>query len=249
MDLTPALIDSPIDLMARCYVIAATARTGSNYLCSLLANNGVGRPREHFNAWLLRNAFARAIATGQSTESFAADARRDAPKPFGTKILSSFAEPMLLNSEGKHLDLSTLMNKLLPGAKYVFLSRRDKVDQAISRVRAEVTNEWYRRSDAEMSVRPKRRLKQITPDAIHGMLLTTRREELEWRRFFAASKIHPLKVIYEDLCADPKGELARVGRFILGRNFKVRTLDTPLLIQRDHQSEKLRAAYFAAVGA
>jgi trehalose 2-sulfotransferase len=234
--------------MAHRFIIVATARSGSNYLCSLLSNNGVGRPREDFNAWLLRSAFAQAIAHGKSTEKFAAEIELKAKKPFGTKILWSFVEPMLTNSGQHHLGLDSLLHDIYPKAKYVFLSRRNKVDQAISRVRAEVTNEWVRRNTE--SVRsPKKTAQRITADAIHSMVLTILREELEWRRFFAQSKIKPLKIIYEDLCEDPEVMVGKIGRFILGRTFKVKTLSTPLLVQRDLESEALRLLYLKAVGA
>jgi trehalose 2-sulfotransferase len=232
--------------MARCFIVAATARSGSNYLCSLLTNNRVGAPREHFNGWLLRSAFARAIASGQSTEKFAAEIRDQTKPPFATKILSSFIETMLANSE-RHLELHDLLAELYPKARYVFLSRRDKVEQAISRARAEATNEWFRRADQAVA-RRRKKVKPIKPDAIHTLLLTIQREELEWRRFFARSRVKPLEVVYEDLCTDPAATLARIGRFLVGPSFEVRTLATSLVVQRDAESNALRQAYLQSLG-
>jgi LPS sulfotransferase NodH len=126
---------------ARLYAIVNTPRAGSTHLGSLLTSASVGDPIEHLRPWavnllklrppqlfdfvrLIRNFIAEGAVGGY----------------FGTKIISHFLMdvlPLLQPAERSFLNL------LIERTDVIYLSRADKLDQAISTVRARATGVWH----------------------------------------------------------------------------------------------------------
>ena len=93
----------------------------------------------------------------------------------------------------------------------IHLSRPDKLDQAISRVRAEQTGLWHRNADGS-------ELERLAPPAeprYDSAAITRHVAELTemdaaWNAWFAREGIEPLRVAYDELSNDPRAALARV---------------------------------------
>lgn len=94
---------------------------------------------------------------------------------------------------------------------FIYLSRGDKLDQAISYIRAEQTGLWHRRADGtDLERQETRREDGYDPGAIRAQLDDFSSFDAAWRLWFEEQAITPLKVSYESLAGDPQAELAKV---------------------------------------
>ncbi|XYK81918.1 MAG: Stf0 family sulfotransferase [Labrenzia sp.] len=94
---------------------------------------------------------------------------------------------------------------------FVHLTRPDKLSQAVSYVKAQQSGLWHRAADGS-------ELERLSPpaDPIFDFeaLKDTRDQfiqfDQDWNDWFAEQAIEPLRLSYNDLCADPQTELKRV---------------------------------------
>ena len=207
------------------YVICATPRSGSTLLCDLLADTGVaGRPDSFFRRqsfWWWADRFNLSVAGWADACAFdeaylAAVRQRGAA---GTRV---FGMRLMWESVG---DLSKALGSLYPGLPddsarfrsafgapvYVYLSRQDKVAQAISRLKAEQTGLWH--VDADGTERERTKPGQIP--AYDAQALSEQVAELEahdaaWARWFVQQNIRPVRLTYEALSSEPRATLATV---------------------------------------
>ena len=119
----------------RNYIICATARSGSNWLCELLASTGVaGRPEEHL--WDPRGRLPDPLAKRWPCVLQAGTGSNGV---FGLKLLPYQAErlerelPEVARMAGT--PLSEVWRVTLGDPAYISLTRRDHLRQAISPVR------------------------------------------------------------------------------------------------------------------
>jgi LPS sulfotransferase NodH len=104
----------------------------------------------------------------------------------------------------------SLLNTAFPNVRYVFISRSDKVRQAVSLWRALQTWVWRKESGApEGEAMPERRA-VYSYDAIGHLLDQLRRHEDAWRGFFFRIGQQPLQLFYEEIAGDPEAAVRRV---------------------------------------
>ena len=104
----------------------------------------------------------------------------------------------------------SLLNAAFPELRYVFVSRSDKVRQAVSLWRALQTWVW-RQSDTQAAGEPEREQRVVYSfDAIDHLLDQLRRHEDAWRGFFFRIGQQPLPLYYEDVAGDLQGSVGRV---------------------------------------
>lgn len=126
---------------ARLYAIVNTPRAGSTHLGSLLTSASLGDPIEHLRPWavnLLRDRPPQLFDFVRMVRTFIAEGTVGGY--FGTKIISHFLAdvlPLLQPPERSFLDM------LIERTEVIYLSRADKLDQAISTVRARTTGVWH----------------------------------------------------------------------------------------------------------
>jgi LPS sulfotransferase NodH len=132
------------------YIIFSSQRTGSNYLCSRLSNlkDVYGIPMEYLHPAALET-FRKRLApglppSGKSEQSDLLDhiqlverARTTPDGCFGIKVQPK----QLLHITGS--TLSRIVNFLNRFDKLIFMTRRDKLDQAVSGAIAKQTNTWF----------------------------------------------------------------------------------------------------------
>jgi LPS sulfotransferase NodH len=205
------------------YIICATPRTGSTLLCRLLKASGVGDPDSFISRFIPEWAEAWGVppAETMSRKDFAA-AYLAAAIRAGKGGTGIFGLRLMRENVG---DLDGMIDLVHPGVApgrlrfehafgpllYVHLSRREKVAQAISLVKAEQSGLWHVAPDGS-------ELERLAPPAEpHYDFARLHREvtELEgfdagWNTWFEEQGISPYRVVYEDLSADPAGELARL---------------------------------------
>ncbi|MGI9350060.1 MAG: Stf0 family sulfotransferase [Rhizobiaceae bacterium] len=207
------------------YVICTSPRSGSTLLCRLLRNTEIaGFPESHFHdpsisEWLgyyglkpeefgerkdaLNAVFSAAYETGKGRTGI-----------FGMRLqrhsFSFFVEQLNV----LHPTLSTDRSRIeaaVGKTLFIHLTRKNKLEQAISYVKAQQSGLWHMAPDGtelERLSEPK----EPTYDyqAIVTQLARFVEMDKEWSAWFAAEQIEPLRVTYDDLSADPHATLARV---------------------------------------
>jgi LPS sulfotransferase NodH len=203
------------------YAICATPRSGSTLLCECLSLTGVaGVPDE----WLLRSN--EALAKG----SFPLETTFDDPG-YLPEIIARSRTPngvfgvKLMWPELDRLRSLTSGPQAVPNMRYIRMSRRDKIRQAISLCLAVRTNYWHKmRRDEHLPTQwPVEALaaELAVPDARSALLNDVRahlgliqQQEDAWDRFFTAERISPFAVEYEALVTGPVQMTRAILRFL-----------------------------------
>ena len=207
------------------YVICTSPRSGSTLLCGLLATTGVaGRPGSHLHepsldGWLDAYGLAdRAFQTRHDALRAVFDAARGrgtgGTSLFGLRMQQGsfpyFIEQLAVLRPGLPSDAARIEAEFGP-TLFVHLTRPDKLDQAISRVRAEQTGLWHRHADGtELERLSPPAEPHYDPGAIARHRDDLAAQDAAWTAWFEGEGIDPLSVRYDDLAADPRATLARV---------------------------------------
>jgi LPS sulfotransferase NodH len=183
----------------RAYLLCMTPRSGSSFLSDILGQTGsVGIAKEHFPtdpeaplpAWLAQ--------CGTLHDAFRI-LQEDAPSGyFGIK--GGLFQMFPLISEGVFAGPNCIF-------KHIYLTRRDRVGQAISLARAVKTNEWHS-SDAP-SPDP-----NLSFEDVLFYLRYLRSMEADWETVFSALQIRPLHLYYEDLVTDPSRAVEQIRQHL-----------------------------------
>ena len=215
------------------YLICTLPRSGSTLLAQgLWATRIAGRPDEFF--WgVLRGRFAErwSLPANATDDVFLGRARREGATPndvFGCKVhWGQFVELHTMlrrrengKSEGDDalswqqwpLPAADRIDRYLPGARYIHLTRRDKTAQAISLYRATTGGAWLkRRGDAETV-----QYRQTPLDVLAIERIERRLRENDWRwvSYFARYRINALTIAYEALSGDYAGTVRAVLSFL-----------------------------------
>lgn len=201
-------------------IICATPRSGTTLLCDLLAETGVtGRP----------NSFYRAQSVTHFANQFGVADGPDFERRYLTAIIAEgrgetdlfsmrVMWPSLPEISAK---LSTLFpNETTDASRmaaafgsplYLSVTRKDKVAQVISRIKAEQSGLWHRAANGRVREQGGTyRAPHYDRAAIHASIAETSAHEGEWRMWFAREDITPLELSYEDLSADSVGAIRRL---------------------------------------
>ncbi|MGE0724677.1 MAG: Stf0 family sulfotransferase [Alphaproteobacteria bacterium] len=208
LDYADAAFDlPPYSGRVRPWIIGATPRCGSTYLAELLRTTGVlGVPGEYLHTGDYTPRLSRRLGTDTpdgkvDIECYLREVVRRRTSPagrFGMKIHFRHLRPALRFA---------MVSALFRSADFVHVSRRDRMDQAISYALALDTGEWSRlvgsgQATTEAVAFDVERLLRIV-----GQLQA---EEDGWNLFYAANRIEPVRIRYEDLMADPVATVAPV---------------------------------------
>ena len=207
--------------LQKSYIVAASYRCGSTYLCTRLWNTGVlGAPAEYLNVGggrMLRHVMERRL---QATS----------PEDYFVKLLACrtssngvFGMKAHYHHFDRALDWCPRMLKLLAPVTYIYLSRRDVIAQAVSMAKAIQTNRWTSMDDdVETVPRYDKRL-------IGQCLEEIRQQKIGWLRWFELHNITPFVVTYEDLIANTTGAIASIVRLLDVDDDKGSELHPPLV--------------------
>lgn len=198
------------------YIIASTNRTGSYLLCEGLdCTNIAGRPTEalspEYRHELCRFLYGREADFSVSIKTVI----RHSMTPngvFGAKVHWDQVEEIALESGYEGAPYVFLLDEF-PGARYIHLSRRNTLAQAISLYIAQQTEEWWRLTGL------KNPYKRSDPPIFNAVEILRLERNLIWQRdaweaFFKVEGITPLRMEYEALAADYRGEVERVLDFL-----------------------------------
>jgi len=205
----------------RPYVVCATPRSGSNLLTASLSNFGfAGKPGEHF---LPESVFAFMTRDHMRVGSFPdyvdqlMQTRCTPNGLFGTKIMWSHLVEFVNPTLSKHSDFESLnmfqrLDKVFHQPRYIWVTRRDKVRQAVSLYRATNTGDWVRRvGDAPVSAQP---AVEFSFQSIENARLQVMTGDAGWKHLFAENHVTPLIIEYEDFMENYKPTMRQVLDFI-----------------------------------
>ncbi|MER9731659.1 Stf0 family sulfotransferase [Mesorhizobium sp. M0217] len=182
------------------YSICTSPRSGSNFLCQHLSGTGLlGHPLEYFN-WGGRRYFddpdyPKDIA-GQVWKILTMGATANGI--YGLKLFAHQHD--WISGEVNWVDA-------LPNLRFVLLTRRDLLGQAISWARALQTGQY--RSSQPMAQKP-----IFDAGLIQSQLNALARERARWEMFFARTGIEPLRFEYETMIEDPRHAVSQVAELM-----------------------------------
>lgn len=213
----------------RGYVLCTTPRSGSNFLCDLLAKTGVlGNPLEYFNA-----PGRRLVDTPDYP---------DQPKKQIDIVLTRGLTPngiFGLKVFPAHIDALKDFHwiEALPPLTFIYLRRTDVLGQAISAVIANQTRRWR-------STMPIIGGSSYNSAEISRMLSNIVQWDARWRLYFALQGMSPLELVYEDVWRDPGSAVSGIAKAV-GVSLAAGQvpLESSLTIQRDSTNETWRARY------
>jgi LPS sulfotransferase NodH len=233
--------------LKKTYIICATQRSGSTLLCHLLASTGkAGNPKEYllptykskvpfdeenYVQYVRGNLNAYASENGVS----------------GVKMMeNNFSELLerLRNSDefGAKSNME-IVHDVFPGVQFIFISRKNKVRQAISLSRAEQSDRWEKHSSLTSSTANKNKF-AITPFYIKSAINRAIEREEIWKKFFQENGIVPYTINYEELVKAKSSHIHKILEFLeISNAFKTVVTSPTLKKQADFYTEFLIIYY------
>jgi LPS sulfotransferase NodH len=201
--------------------LCATPRSGTTLLCDLLTDSGVaGNPDSYYRRQSIPNyckRFGIDFGEGETFEQLYVEAvRKHATRCgiFGFRVMWQTMP-----------ELAAVLSRLYPDRPdeparleaafgrplYVYLTRQDKIAQAISRLKAEQTGLWHRATDGSERERTFAAQPAVyDPARLTAFVAENEADESSWESWFARHDIAPLRLTYEALAADPQDTLAQI---------------------------------------
>lgn len=217
------------------YAICTTPRSGSNFLCQLLASTDcLGHPLEYFNAQARRTL---------DDAAYPDDAHEQILKIRSVGATGNGLYGLKLFPH-QHDAIREQVSWLeaLPNLCFVSLERLDTLGQAISWARAIQTGQY--RSTSASAGHP-----SFDRALIASRLADIVREQARWKVYFARTGIEPVRIVYEDMIAAPGAAVASVARlFDLEAQARPDVSRVNVARQRDELNEAWRARFIAEAG-
>lgn len=197
-------------------LVCCTPRSGGGLLCEALANTGVaGDPDDFFVPEMARSLAPRWGATDFSC--YLGRALEEGATPngvFAARLTWEGLQALLWALDRRTARppagaAGWTLNDAFPGLRFVWISRRDRVRQAISWVQAVQTGCWsWLKEDEALPVRRPR----FDATQIARRVRQIQDLERRWEGFFQAGGIAPVRVFYEDLARHYEGTARGVAR-------------------------------------
>ncbi|TJW69535.1 MAG: hypothetical protein E5V29_06875 [Mesorhizobium sp.] len=226
-----ATVEIPPDILSGIkagILVCTSPRSGSNHLAGLMASAELGRPLEWFGGRRLlelpdyprapRAQLLRAVTDGRSSSGI-----------YAIKLFASqFAQV------AKKLNLPAS----LPNPRYVRLTRRDRLGQAISWARARQTRRFR---STEINDTPPRYDGGAIVDSLERILM----ENLAWDGWFAKNGLPYLSLTYEQIQQDPRASLKQIARLADTELTWGTNIESGLEIQRDTINDEWRERFLS----
>lgn len=190
-----------------CYLICAVQRSGSTLLCEALRNTGLaGLPDEYFlctedYSWQ-DSPLAREHGVSTNADYLPLVLRRGTTPNgvFGAKVMWNYWEPAIAHLQAipayRGLDALEMLATLFPNLHYIWLVRRDRVQQAVSWAKAAKTGVWSRRQESPPALAQE---PDFDFELVDNLVRLIDEGERGWARFFQACGVEPHKVFFSDV--------------------------------------------------
>ncbi|MCO6185889.1 Stf0 family sulfotransferase [Rhizobium sp. L1K21] len=206
------------------YVICTSPRSGSTLLCKLLAATGIcGNPKSYFYDLSVAEWLDELELEDQGGSE-----RETLEYIFRTVIAKGTLDTGIFGLRQQRRSFDFFLEKsaiLYPDAKsdreifemafgrtrFIYLTRLDKVEQAVSITIAEKTGLWHKAPDGTEIEREEPTDKPgYDGETIRRHYETFLDYDRKWKNWFQAEKIEPISLTYEALSADPIATLRHV---------------------------------------
>lgn len=195
------------------YFVCVSHRSGSTLLCETLEQTGIaGMPGEYFMHWQGRShegwslddypAYVQRLVTELQTPNGVFSAK----VMTGDDGLGGVVRRVQAHEAYASLSDAEVMQHFFPNARYIYLTRRHKVAQAVSWWKAAQNDIYHLRDDEKASDA----VLEYKLDAINYLLREIIIEESAHQAFFDAVSVVPLTVVYEDFVQDMEGTLMQI---------------------------------------
>jgi LPS sulfotransferase NodH len=206
------------------YIICASPRSGSTLLCDFLTRSGAGAPESYFRPASIPGYAERwrvPIDGSQFGADYVSAVRRAGEAGtdrFGMRVMWTDAPAFLHRLAELHpsaQDEPDALRLAFGVRRFVRLSRRDMIAQAVSLVMASQSGLWHLNADGSERERAKPHEEpHYDRAAIAAELEVLRREDEGWTRWFSNHQLPPYHVEYESLSADPSATLSGVAEYL-----------------------------------
>lgn len=222
------------------YVVCATQRTGSTFLCEALENlNLIQDPDCFYEALYPKNKEGTLFHTTPPDQYLKVWLREvEQYGVAGCKVMShQLREHISIVSQ---INLRNALALFPTHTHFIWIQRRDKLRQAVSMRRASVTHVW-RKTQKNMN--------RVLPDCcisdtdIDAQVYELKKDEKYLKKFFQKAKVKPLVLYYEDF-QDDRSEAVQYIIEYLGIKIDNPVIGEAALIQQsDEKTEQLVYAY------
>jgi LPS sulfotransferase NodH len=228
------------------YIVASVQRSGTHLLCSILRSAGAGSPDEYFflkygETWEerwgspSRVAYLERIFQQHTT----------ADGVFGFVVMWVYFDRVVQMLQEipayKNFNESQLLAAVFNRPKYIWMRRRNRVQQAVSWAIALQTGVWAQKKGDEPQLRAVPRFDFNVIDDLYNRIVDG---EVGWTNYFHENQIDPLVLFYEDVVASNLDAARRVLEF-LGVPFPPACEIAPPTVQKQgtQLSEEWAASY------
>lgn len=197
----------------RTFLVCTHMRSGSTLLGEALHRaGGMGCPLEYFHAGA-RPALAERWGA-PDLDSYVAAVVRHRTDPTGSLGVKLFWRDVRELSAERGTSVTRTLEELFPNPTWIFLTRQDRLRQAVSQMTARASGVWRRIPGVDD--RTARGLPEYSFEELAAHLADIEQSLAAWEAWFGETGIEPHRVTYEDLQADYEGTvralLAALGR-------------------------------------
>jgi LPS sulfotransferase NodH len=212
--------------MIASYIICTTPRSGSTLLCKLLASTGkAGHPDSFYHRpefmcewadeWGLPDTGTLSKSDFNRAYLAAAMKAGDAGTGiFGLRLQQEYLGLLSQTLDQIYPELPSdgdRFQRAFGKTLYLYLTREDKVAQAVSLVKAEQSGLWHLNADGtelERLAAPQ----ELHYDfgRIHREVVALEQDDHAWGNWFKQQDIAPLRIRYEALAENPAGTLIQI---------------------------------------
>ena len=189
-------------------LLVTGGRTGSSLLNAYLRQLGIGKPQ----AWL-DTKFFESPYTLDDIHTFLETKRKN-------DILAVKASWWYFLEICEKLDISLkeLLDTCLPNPKVIYLTRRDRVHQGLSRVKHMMLDKSHVYNPDQMVDYKSRETElesaDVPVDRIREQILATCYGQIAYEIFFQEYKIEPYRLAFEDFVADKVGTCRKILKWL-----------------------------------
>lgn len=188
------------------YLIAMTPRSGSSYLCDVMAKTKrLGNPGEMFNPGFVPDILKR--IPGRSAGEYTDNVFKVRQTRNGVSGIK--ASWFQFNNFKKMMS-----DTAWDGIRFIYLLRRDVAAQAVSLFKATATSVFHTNIAHAPDAVDKLRQLEYDFDKIHYWYEHIVEQERGWEVFFHDRKIYPLYLTYEHIEADVLMVMRRIARYV-----------------------------------
>ncbi len=201
-------------VVKRSYLVCTTPRAGSGYLCDTMWRTGfLGQPDEYFCEDGYHRDYA-SVDDRADISAYMSKVARLATSPNGVtgiKIMWEHFRQLICVYQtacpaSEPSDIATARS-LFPRTKYIWLTRENKLHQAISLYRRRATGLFYKRGGHVATAH----CRKPSVDELDTLIDWLQSQDRGWQRFFQSHDISPLRVSYKEVLEDLDAVVSKIA--------------------------------------